>query len=50
VYGNQLKAAGTAWTVGQVLYFDSADELVQDGASATARRAGVAPLPLLPVT
>jgi predicted RecA/RadA family phage recombinase len=42
VYGNQLKAAGTAWTVGQVLYFDSADSTFKTAASATARRAAVA--------
>ena len=42
VYQNQLKAAGAAWTVGQVLYFDSADSTFKTAQSATARRAAVA--------
>ena len=42
VYANQLKAAGTAWTAGDVLYFDSADSTFKAATGATARRAGFA--------
>lgn len=42
VYSSQLKAAGAAWTAGQVLYFDSADLTFKTAASATARRAAIA--------
>jgi len=36
------KTAGSAWTEGQVLYFDSATTSFTTAASATARRAGIA--------
>jgi predicted RecA/RadA family phage recombinase len=44
VYENQAKTdgAGTAWTVGAPLYFDSATNEFTYVQSATARRAGVA--------
>jgi predicted RecA/RadA family phage recombinase len=42
VFVNQKKAAGAAWTAGQVLYFDSADSTFKTATGATARRAAVA--------
>lgn len=36
------KTAGATWTVGQVLYFDTADGAFKTATNATARRAGFA--------
>ena len=41
------KASGAAWTTGQVLYFDTANNNFVTAASATARRAGFAAAPAL---
>jgi predicted RecA/RadA family phage recombinase len=41
-FSGVLKAAGATWTVGQTLYFDSADSTFKTAQSATARRAGIA--------
>lgn len=42
VFRNLPKAAGAAWTEGQVLYWDSTAGNFATAASATARRAGFA--------
>jgi predicted RecA/RadA family phage recombinase len=47
VFSGVLKAAGAAWTTGQVLYFDSADSTFKTATGVSARRAGIAAAPAL---